>query len=351
MPLLLFVATSFLSFGVGQLPWFSFVSPAPILAQLGGLAVFLLSAGAFLLVAHQVHEIVWLQRLTWLFVIIGAGIVIEHLFPGVSGFTKELSRQRAYGSLFWTWFVALALSQALFNKRLGIQWRLVLFGLVIGVFYITMFQARRWSSGWVPAMVAIVGILWAASPRIGFVATIGAGIVAAMNVQELYNFVMVGDNPFSLMTRLEAWRILLEVIKVNPLLGLGPANYHWYVALFPILGFYVPFNSHNQYVDIAAQVGLLGLACFIWFMWEVGRLGWRLRVGLPEGFTKAYVYGALGGLVGTLSAGMLGDWILPFVYNVGFNGFRASILGWLFLGGLVSLINLTESDQSISVVN
>ncbi len=43
------------------------------------------------------------------------------------------------------------------------------------------------------------------------------------------------------------------------------------------------------------------------------------------------------GLAGTLAAGMLADWVLPFVYNIGLTGFRASALGWLFLGGLVTM--------------
>ena len=34
------------------------------------------------------------------------------------------------------------------------------------------------------------------------------------------------------------------------------------------------------------------------------------------------------------------DWILPFVYNIGFPGFQASVLVWLFLGGLVALDNM-----------
>jgi hypothetical protein len=33
----------------------------------------------------------------------------------------------------------------------------------------------------------------------------------------------------------------------------------------------------------------------------------------------------------------LGDWVLPFVYNVGLAGFRSSMIGWIFLGGLVAL--------------
>lgn len=34
---------------------------------------------------------------------------------------------------------------------------------------------------------------------------------------------------------------------------------------------------------------------------------------------------------------MLGDCVLPFVYNIGLIGLRASMLGWLFLGGLVAV--------------
>ena len=46
---------------------------------------------------------------------------------------------------------------------------------------------------------------------------------------------------------------------------------------------------------------------------------------------------ALGGFAGMFTAAMLGDWVLPFVYNVGFLGFKSSVFGWLFLGGLIAL--------------
>ena len=41
---------------------------------------------------------------------------------------------------------------------------------------------------------------------------------------------------------------------------------------------------------------------------------------------------------------LLADWILPFVYNIGFPGFQASVLVWLFLGGLVALENMPDAD-------
>jgi hypothetical protein len=36
-------------------------------------------------------------------------------------------------------------------------------------------------------------------------------------------------------------------------------------------------------------------------------------------------------------AAMLGDWVLPFVYNVGLDGFRSSGLAWMFLGAAIAL--------------
>jgi O-antigen ligase len=159
---------------------------------------------------------------------------------------------------------------------------------------------------------------------------------------------LVATDEYSISTRFDAWLIMAQIIKISPLLGLGFANYYWYTPLFPIRGYAVSFNSHNNYIDIVAQMGVLGLVCFVWLMWELGRLGWRLRTNVPTGFAQAYVYGALGGLAGMVVAGMLGDWVLPFFYNVGLNGFRSSMLGWLFLGGLVSVEQMVLSQKFTS---
>ena len=40
---------------------------------------------------------------------------------------------------------------------------------------------------------------------------------------------------------------------------------------------------------------------------------------------------------GIMAVMLLLDWFLPFVYNVGFEGFQASVLVWMFFGGLVAI--------------
>jgi len=48
--------------------------------------------------------------------------------------------------------------------------------------------------------------------------------------------------------------------------------------------------------------------------------------------------------LGAVAAGMLDDWVLPFVYNVTLDGFRASALGSIFLGGLVALADVSRTQ-------
>jgi O-antigen ligase len=334
LPLFSLVIISLVSFGIGQFSWFVYAGHAPLDAQLGGLSIFILSVAAFLLVAHLVADLRWLKALTWTFVVFGALYVLGRLV-GWGGIDRIFNLGFSAGSIFWTWLVALLFGQLLFNHRLRIHVRIILAGILLATFYVAYVQSGDWKSGWVPPLVAVLAILafrfW--RPALLLVP------VGSLPVYYIANL-LIGTDQYSWGTRVDAWAIVLNIVKANPILGLGFSNYYWITPLFPIRGYAVAFNSHNQYIDILAQTGLVGLACFLWIFWEVGRLGWRLRKRVPEGFARAYVYGALGGLVGTLVAAALVDWVLPFVYNIGLTGFRASVLAWIFLGGLVSLEQL-----------
>jgi len=338
-PMLSFLAVACLSFAFGQLNWYPFAVHAPLGAQLGGLAIIVLSAGTFLLVANQVHEMSWLRKMTWVFLILGASyVVFRSILPEFGLSTDELFQPA--GSLFFIFLIAMAFSQAVFNRDLHPGLRLALCGLVLVSLYVLLFFKFADKSGWIPSLVCIVAIIGFRSWR--------AALVLAPFVAIFAWYLMTGliaSDQYSVSTRFDALLIIIQIIKVNPILGLGFANYYWYTPLIPIRGYAINFNSHNNYVDIVAQTGLVGLVCFLWFVWELGRLGWRLRSRVPAGFAQAYVYGALGGLVGMLVAGIFGDWFLPFFYNVGLMGFRTSMLGWLFLGGLVSLEQMEISPR------
>ena len=342
-PLLSFVVIAFISFGVGQLNWLPLALHAPLGAQLGGLAIIVLSAGTFLLVANQVRDLSWLRTITWAFLAFGGlSILLRSVLPQFGVSTQNLFQQ--VGAVFYIWVVSLAFSQAALNRDLHVGWRLALGGLVLITLYNQLFLKFANKSGWMPVLVCIAAIIGFRSWRAGLV-LFPIAVVAVLMVKAG----VASSEDYSVSTRLDAWLILAHIIKISPILGLGFANYYWYTPLFPIRGYAVSFNSHNNYVDIAAQTGLVGLVCFLWLLWELGRLGWRLRERAPVGFAQAYVYGALGGLAGTAVIGMMGDWVLPFFYNIGLIGFRTSMLSWLFLGGLVSIEQMVMSQKHPAV--
>lgn len=333
LPLLLFALMAVLAFINGQ-QGFLGMSGAPTFSQIGGLALFLLSAAAVVVTAHQLQEQIWLERLVWLFLILGFPYLITYIVP-FSGWLSALYVYRSFGSLYWVWMVALASGQALFNTSLRWRWR----GALAAVAIITLIVGIRnfgWKSGWVPSLVALLTILmlgrsWWRLWLLGFTGLAIAPTVASI-VQGL-----IDTESYSYLTRILAWQIVLKIVETSPLLGFGPANYHFYTMIMPILGYRVRFNSHNQYVDVIAQTGFFGLICYIAVLVVFAHLGWRLFTRLEPGFGRGYAAGVLGGLAGMVATGFLGDWVIPFVYNVGFDGFRISILGWLFLGGLIAL--------------
>jgi O-antigen ligase len=333
--ILAFSSATILSFIIGLYPWYP-IPGAPMRAQVGQLAIFLVSAGTFLLVVYNIKNIEVLRTVVFLFLAVGSLVVLSYLLPPLESFLQPLVDFRTIGSLFWIWYVALAFGQAAFNRDLHLGYRLFLVLAVLSAFVHLLGFNAAWISGWFPALIALGIVAFFRFPRTVFCSGLIMVAVLPIIFGRIYEMILSTDS-YSLMTRIEAWKIMASIIESNPIFGVGPANYYYYTVLYPILGWNVSFNSHNNYVDIIAQTGFLGFFCLLWVFYESGRTGLKLYPQMKSGFTRAYVAGSLGGLVATVFAGMLGDWFLPFVYNVGVRGFRTSVLVWLFLGGLVML--------------
>jgi len=346
---LLLAFGSLLSFAFGQLPWF-YYQHAAITAQIGGTMLYVLAAGTVLVTAHRLTR----KALVWSVVaLISLGGVFLFLSPFSSRYYSltrpilQFFSDGSIGAMFWTWLLCIGLAQLIFNNSLKNIWKVAL-GLVLVVFIYNAFFIRRdWVSGWLPAMLGAGVILFLASKKFRLPLLVFGLLVLALNWQQIRGIVMVGDNEYSLMTRMDAWEIMFKIIAINPILGVGPANYYFLTPLFPILGYSVQFNSHNNYIDLLAQTGIIGLGLFIWLMAEIILLGLRMRKNMSSGFDLAFVYGVIGGMAGTLVSGMLGDWVIPFVYNVGFAGFRSSLIGWFFMGGLLALNRINTASGPV----
>jgi hypothetical protein len=343
-----FIGITLLSFAMGQFPWFP-SSGAPVPAQVAELGIFLLSALLFLMVGHQVQTMAQLKWLTWILLATGLVACLVQMVPGLVTVGRMTTRPGSVGSLFWTWLVAVSFSQALFNRTLPSLVRVGMLGITGLVLFHGLVQVRSWASGWVPALAAMGVIALFRAPRL----TLTTGLVAVPAILLIGGDVaadVLAEESYSLMTRQEAWISLWQLVEMSPLLGTGPANYYYFTENLPILGWYVRFISHNNYQDLLVQTGFLGLLGFLWFSLEALLLGVRLFRQVPAGFAQAYAVGVIGGLVGSLLSGMLGDWIIPFYYNAGILGFRSSLLFWVFLGGALALKRILRASRDAAAV-
>lgn len=338
-PAFLMLIVSIIAFAMGQIPWFVFADQAPMTAQIGGFAIYFFLVLAMIMTANVIRDVKWLKIIVWTFVGLGFIYVLGRILH-----LDVVDRIYAHGvyanSMFWMWLVALPLSQAIYNNHLKFRTRIFLYGVVALTFFVALVQQNDWKSGWVPAgLVAAVLVGWKFRKVLPFTVPFVLMVVAYL-AQEL-----IATDDYSWGTRVDAWIVVLDIARVSPLIGLGFSNYYWYAKIFSIRGYSIKFNSHSQFVDIIAQTGILGLACFMWILFEVGRLAYRLMNQLPDGFAKAYAYGVFASVFGSLMAAFLVDWLLPFAYNIGLDGVRASILPWIFFGGLVSLEQIYLVNQ------
>jgi O-antigen ligase len=347
-PLLFFLLAGLLSLLVGNVLWDPAIPKSANfwLVQWAQWAIFAFAALAFWLVANLRQAEIWLPRLTWGFLTLGGGLAILRLLPGIGSIVGRFTTITFGRAPFWMLLAALAGGQLLFNATLSKEWRAFLVAVLAAVLYYAFIAQREAASNWV-GVAAVGGVLvWMRFVKLrGIIVTLTILLIlTGILFPSLYEFAG-GDDEWTESggSRLALIERVVNVTMRNPLTGLGPASYRNYANAEPLryqnaLWLNPKINSHNNYVDVFAHTGLLGLALFLWFMGELGWLGWRMSTQHRSGFVGGYANGMFAAWVGCLVIMMFADWLLPFVYNIGFPGFQASLLVWLFFGGLVTMI-------------
>jgi hypothetical protein len=353
-PLLLFVASGLLSLLIGNATWDPAV-PHPssfVIVQTAQWSIFAFSAIAYWLMANMVRDETWLWRLTVFFLVVAGVLGILFVIPRAGVLFSRITTGVFGRPPFWMLLVAIAGGQLLFNRELSTSWHLLLVASIGAGAVYALYWSRESTSTWV-GMAAALGVLaWLRWPRLRWSVMILLVILASTGVLSSAIYGLAGGDEEwerSGGSRLALIRRVLEVTMRNPLTGLGPAAYRNYARMKPLaygraLWMEPGVSSHNNYVDLFSHVGILGLGLFLWFAAEVARLGLRLRAHFTQGFAAGYVNAMLATGTSAMILMLFADWILPYVYNIGFPGFQASVLVWLFLGGLVALEQVKDSE-------
>jgi hypothetical protein len=337
-PALLFILAATISLLIGNTPLIiKATHQASLPAQLGGWMIMIFSVTMLLLVANSLRSIRWLQAFVWSFLAFGGVYTLFCIQYGIYGANQLFFQEGISGGVFWIFLAVLGMGQFLFNRQLAWHWRLLAAGISVTGLAFGWLRGKEWLSGWLPPLMGVYLLCWLRSWKLGALVTLAGLVLLIPKFTELYAEVATPTQQWSAYTRWLTWSMMAQIVKASPIFGVGPANPYHYSNLFSYGGYFVNLNSHNNYWDLATQTGLLGLGLFLWIVAELALLGWRLRKQVTDAFSQSYVNSVLAGFAAMLASGMLADWFMPYLYNIGMPGFRGSIFGWLFLGGLLSL--------------
>lgn len=241
--------------------------------------------------------------------------------------------------IFGLWFIALTWSNALVNDRISTVWRFALAAVSIGWLLMAIVREGSWVSGWLPGLIAILAVTIIARPRLGVVVSLIAALALLGYFSVFYDLLITTQaaegsigGPFGRLALIER---NIGFLGTRLLIGIGPAGYAlYYVAFIP----HEAMSTHNNYIEVLAQGGVVALVSLIGLLGTLFVLGVRKLRTISEGVDRAQVAAVIGALPGLMVALNLGDWLLPFVYNQTIAGFNHSVYSWLMLAMLCGLL-------------
>ena len=310
----------------------SFVFNTKLLPRLMTALVLIISPMTYFLCANHIRSVGTLRFIVWWFIIIGLIFAVMLLL------FKTLPRPLNAKGQFPTWVGAFAAGQLFFNTKLKWYIRVALV-FVIGVWiYIMLGLGLSWLSGWVPLVIVFGVALFFYSRKLLLLTSIAVVIIMGVNtsfVHKAFN----SEEQESGDTRSVAWSAALALTEKHLFLGTGPAGYAFYYATN---GFPANF-SHNNYVDIIAQTGVVGFTAYIAFWLSLGYMVWKMyRTVQGDGFVRGLKYSLIGTYIATLVVMMLGDWVTPFTYTQGLDGIDYAIWAWIAAGMTVALYHIGQ---------
>ena len=213
---------------------------------------------------------------------------------------------------------------------------------VILVLYRRQFNFYHWDSG---KRILAIGVLLAAVVGLGMINTGNPKLLADAKYLGTSAFdrafkrtASIGGGDYSLSVRLIMWKATGEMIKANPLTGVGAGAWEAVQPLYQVEGSQLEtdYYVHNEILQLLAEYGLTGLLFLIALLGYLTAAAWRtFKNRTPAGLAEAPVRAiALASLLAFL-----------IVSNIGFP-WRLAATGSLFA---LSLALLAASDARLSI--
>jgi O-antigen ligase len=292
-------------------------------------------------------------------VAIGTLLTAAGLIFGFGGTFAILGATRAYWEQPWDSSVApltallipFLYAGVLFGRRSLSAYRLVcgLFVLcLVGV--VLTFSRECWLLAfWGLLLVSVSWIRSRATPFVALVTIVALVIVVVLTgtvglVQQFYN----PDEVYGL-ERIYYYITALQLFASHPLLGVGAGNYQFFDRSYE--GEAAGGIAHNQWLTVAAETGIAGLAMLLWLILALLRIRKQLRLAEEPGVDSHYWLKAAGSAFLLVWIGECFFQEAFFVTAAAGGGTRvmtATVYPWIMLGVLFAVTNLSQSTARIS---
>jgi len=110
-----------------------------------------------------------------------------------------------------------------------------------------------------------------------------------------------GDLEESANQRLEVWNEAVSIFKGHPLIGIGYSGF--VVATAHLL----LHDTHNYYLKIAVEQGLIGLGLWLSFILSVGLTAWKLAMSGQSRQSRSIGFATFGCIVAVMICNLFGD--------------------------------------------
>jgi hypothetical protein len=307
-----------------------------LVMQIATAIVMIMLPASFLIVGNFVRDMKTLKIMVVLLLI--AGVLGFFFDYGISPLRINTK------GLFTMWVVGMSVGLALFNQKLPAFARGLLLMLAAIWIYYRFGQNISWLAGWLPSFSVLFILLFMRSKKMAFAFILLMVILIAANSQ-FYEEALADETNESGYTRLAAWRLNWSITREHLLFGTGPGGYAAYLmSYYPSRG----MATHSNYIDLIAQLGIVGIFFYVWFFVKLALMGYNLcrRLRGRYDFAEGLANVAFAGTVGCIVAMAFGDWLIPFPYTQSIGSFDYINYSWLLMGSTLVLDRLTKTDET-----
>lgn len=334
-PLFLLFPASFLSLAVG-FTWFDTSIPLDhmkVSVALGQIAILLWACGLFLVVANSADDRATIKRI--------CRVILWLASPAILLLVVPVDARRY---LDWSMVFALpaaSLAAAELFETTSLLRRLGLVMLVVAPLAYGFATDKAFFYVYVIVSTTVIVALrarWMLLPLGMF--SIAAYLLVAVAVSDsvvpgvVRELIQSETRQQSLGGRGGRGQLIADGLGVwsrFPIAGVGPGNNYPYMLRYSTLG-----TSHNQYVNLLMELGLIGFACFAVFAIRATQSGWRLWRGARDPFHRQLALAWLGLFMAMLVGGFFGDFMIPSIRNGGIELFGLYYVQWIVLGLVVA---------------